>query len=108
MPEPSKLIANYFVVAMEVDDAHLLAEFATWYERKKWGVHLKKAKSLVQIVIDSNAKTPEESIAVLVKVINRFFESQRLTFYVERWEERRKGSIIDRNVVIRGVVSTDK
>jgi hypothetical protein len=97
---PSDIISRYFRVALESNDPLLLDQLSKWYLRQGWDAHLKKARSLVQFIKDTNPTTGDQAVQSLIHVANVLFEPY-LTFQVERWEGKQWGSVDDRHVVIR-------
>jgi hypothetical protein len=104
---PSDRISRYFRVALESNDPLLLDQLSKWYLRQDWDAQLKKARSLVQFIKDTNPTTGDQAVQSLIYVANVLFEPY-LTFQVEHWEAKKLGSIVDRHVVIRARPRSEK
>ena len=79
---PSDIISRYFRVALELGDPLLIDQFTKWYLRRGWDAQLKKARSLVQFIKDTNPTTAEQAVQSVIEVANILFEPY-LTFQVE-------------------------
>jgi hypothetical protein len=99
---PSDIISRYLRFALESSDPLLLDQFREWYLRRDWDAQLKKARSLVQFIKDTNPTTGDQAVQSLIDVANVLFEPY-LTFQVEQWQAKQLGSVVDRHVVIRAL-----
>jgi hypothetical protein len=97
---PSDIIFRYLRVALESSDSLLIDQFSEWYLRRGWDTQLKKARSLVQFIKDTNPATPEQAVHSVIEVANVLFEPY-LTFQVERWGAKQMG--VDRHVIVRAL-----
>ena len=104
---PSDIVFRYFRVALESSDPLLVDRFSEWYLRRDWATHLKKARSLVQLIKNTNPITGEQAVQSLIELANVIFEPY-LTFKVDHWEDKRLGSIVDRSVVITALPQRPK
>jgi hypothetical protein len=104
---PSDIIFRYVRVALESNDPRLIDQFDQWYTRRGWDTHLKKARAFVQSIKNTNPMAAEQAIQSLIELANVIFQPY-LTFQVERWEDKRLGSIVDRKVVIRAAPQSRK
>jgi hypothetical protein len=104
---PSDIISRYFRFALESSDPPLVDQFSEWYLRRNWEVELQKAKSLVEFIKDTNPTTGDQAIQSLINVANVLFQPY-LTFQVERWQDNRSGSVVDRHVVITALPRSGK
>jgi len=104
---PSDIVFRYFRVALESSDPLLVDRFGEWYQRRNWSAHLKNGRNLVQLIKNANPVTAEQSIQSLIELANLFF-GPYLTFQVDHWEDKRLGSIVDRNVVINAIAQRPK
>ena len=104
---PSDIISRYLRVALESSDPLLIDQFSEWYLRRGWDAQLKKARSLVQFIKNTNPATPEQAVQSVIELANVLFEPY-LTFEVEHWEAKQLGSIVDRHVVIRALPQSVK
>jgi hypothetical protein len=99
---PADIISRYLRVELESSDPALIDQFGEWYLRQGWDAHLKKARSLVQFIKNTNPITAEQAVQSLIELANVLFEPY-LTFQVEHWEAEQLGSVVKRNVVIRAL-----
>jgi hypothetical protein len=78
----------------------LIDQFTEWYLQRGWDAPLKKARSLVQFIKDTNPTKAQQAVQSVIEVANVLFEPY-LTFQVEHWEAKQLDSVVDRHVVIR-------
>jgi hypothetical protein len=104
---PSDIISRYLRFALESSDPLLLDQFGEWYLRRGWDAQLKKARSLVRLIKDTNPITGDQAVQSLIEVANVLFEPY-LSFQVEHWEAKQLGSVVDRHVVIRALPRSEK
>jgi hypothetical protein len=104
---PSDIISRYWQIAVESSDPLLIDQLSEWYLRRGWDAQLKKARSLVQFIQDTNPATPEQAVQTVIELANVLLEPH-LTFQVEHWKAKQSGSIVDRHVVIRALLQSPK
>jgi hypothetical protein len=104
---PSDIISRYLRVALESSDPLLVDKLSEWYLRRGWDAQLKKARSLVEFIKDTNPATPEQAVQSVIELANVLFEPY-LTFEVEHWNAKQSGSIVYRHVVIRALLQSPK
>jgi hypothetical protein len=104
---PADIISRHLRFALESSDPLLLDQFREWYLRRGWAAQLKKARSLVQFIKDTNPITGDQAVQSLIHVANVLFEPY-LTFQVEHREAKQLGSVVDRHVVIRALSRSEK
>jgi hypothetical protein len=104
---PSDIISRYLRVALESSDPLLIDQLSEWYLRRGWDAQLKKARSLVQFIKDTNPTTPEQAVQSVIELANVLLEPY-LTFQVEHWKVKQSGSIVDRHVVIKALQQIPK
>jgi hypothetical protein len=90
---------NYMKIALESNDAKIVADLEQHYMENKWGAVLEQGRRLVHTVRSQSAKSPEAMVALTVSCLNTLYQ-RKVVFEASKWSIYSRGSNSERVVGI--------